>query len=343
MEIRIYDSSLRRITQIDNFNHLIWHRKFTETGDFELLAPLSKENRQIFTPGRLVCKAGSEEAGVIESLVIKEGDENTIEVKGRFLESYMERTLIKETFNFSGPTERAMFALAQKVENVPGLELSSLKNFPEKVKFQATMKPVYSTISKLSKGSAIGFRIRPDFKAKKMWFETFKGTDRTVNKRGVQFSEGNENINKAEYVYNEQNYHNVAIVGGEGEGTARIYVVVGEGTGLDRREVFVDAKDLRKEEGMTDQEYKELLTERGEEKLAEFRTCESVELETLAEGNFIYKKDYDLGDLITVKKESWGIEIKQRITAIDEIYENGYVTVIPTVGDALPETIEWGE
>lgn len=39
--------------------------------------------------------------------------------------------------------------------------------------------------------------------------------------------------------------------------------------------------------------------------------------------NFSYKKDYDLGDIVTVRKKAWGIEMDKRITEIQEIYENG--------------------
>ena len=345
MEIRVYDIDFKRLNQIDNFNYLIWTRKYNEVGEFELLLPLTTKNRKLFIPGNVISKAGALEAGVIEDIEIKEGDENTILIKGRFLESYLQRYLIKEKMNFNGRVEEAVKKIIASHFPVPGVIVTTDNSFPEKVSFQVTLKNVYTIISKLSKGSQIGFRMRPDFKAKKIYFEMYKGIDRSTNKKSVQFSEKYGNVNNVEYKYNDQKFANVAIVGGEGEGPDRKYVTVGanELTGLDKREIFVDAKDIRMGEGMTPEEYTELLRERGRQKLSESVVAESIEVQTLEEGNFIYKKDYDLGDIVSVKKESWNINMKQRITAIDEIYEDGALTIVPTIGSPLPETIEWGE
>lgn len=156
----------------------------------------------------------------------------------------------------------------------------------------------------------------------------------------MYFSDEYGNLNNVMYQYNDQNYKNVAIVGGSGEGPERIYVTVGQAEGLDRRELFVDAKDIQKEE-LTDEEYKNLLIQRGQDKLNEARISESIEGETGDNIGFLYKEDYDLGDIVMVKKKNWGIAMKRRITEIQEIYENGALTIVPTIGEAMPETIDW--
>lgn len=46
---------------------------------------------------------------------------------------------------------------------------------------------------------------------------------------------------------------------------------------------------------------------------------------------------------MTVKKKKWGIVLNQRITELQEVYEYGGMYVVPTMGDALPEKIDWSD
>ena len=154
------------------------------------------------------------------------------------------------------------------------------------------------------------------------------------------FSENYNNLNNTIYQKNDQLLKTLAYVGGEGEGSERVYVTVGGGEGLDLREMFVDAKDIKKE-NMSDEEYRALLVQRGEEKLAENSKAESFECDTGADINFKYKQDYDLGDIVTIKKRAWGITQDQRIEEIQEIYEYGQMRVVPTLGTPLPEIVDW--
>lgn len=346
MEARIYDRYLNFKGVIENHTSLIWCRKYYEPGNFEIHAPITDRNLQLLSKGNVISKRGSDEAGIIESIENEESDiRNEITAKGRFLSAYMDRRLIKSTVNFSGYVEIAMRQLLTGAEPVPLVELGELNGFTEKVEFQATMKNLMSYETKLAKSAALGYRLRPDFKEKVMYFETYKGMDRTtgqgVNSR-VVFSESYNNLNNVIYKYNDQQYRTKAIVGGEGEGAARVYVEVGSGSGFDLREIFVDAKDIQSE-GMTAAAYKAALTQRGLETLANNITAESVECETEADINFKYKTHYDLGDIVTVKKKKWGITLNQRITELQEVYEYGGMYVVPTMGDALPEKIDWSD
>ena len=44
-----------------------------------------------------------------------------------------------------------------------------------------------------------------------------------------------------------------------------------------------------------------------------------------------------------LKKKKWGIVLNQRITELQEVYEYGGMYVVPTMGDALPEKIDWSD
>lgn len=346
MEVRIYGRDLYRKGQIENQTSLIWTRKFYEPGTFELHAPITDENLYLLQKDNIIGKKGSAEAGIIEDIEKEESDiKNEITVKGRFLSSYMDRRLIKKTVNFSGKTEVAMRQLYSGVVPLPLVELGNLNGFPESVEFQVTMKNLLTYESKLSRAGAIGFRFRPDFRERKIVFETYQGKDRTFNQHEnnrVIFSESYNNLNNAIYRYNNQKLKTFAIVGGQGEGDARTYYELGGGEGYDLREIFVDAKDINPD-GLTAAQYKAALLQRAQEALNDAIASETLESETDAAINFVYKEDYDLGDIVTVRKKKWNLYMNQRITELSEVYEYGGMTVVPTFGDPLPEKIKWDE
>lgn len=344
MEIKIYDQSLLRKGTIENQSSLIWTRKYYEPGDFEIHAPLTEQNIMLLKEGYLVSKKDTIEAGVIEDVTIDDSYcSRKIVAKGRFLSSYFDRRLIR-SFTFSGNAEEAMRKLYSNVVEIPLVMLGAQRNYDEIITFQATMKNLLTIETKIAKATGLGFRLRPDFKQKKLIFEIYSGKDKSLtqlNNSRVVFSETYGNLSKTTYHINTQLLKSKAIVGGEGEGDERVYVTVGEGDGLDLREIFVDAKDIRSEDFASIAEYRNALAQRGYDALASNAIAESFDGTVELNGNFKYKEDYDLGDIVTVWKKSWGLRIDKRITEIQEVYENGGMTVVPTFGDALKETVDW--
>ena len=116
-----------------------------------------------------------------------------------------------------------------------------------------------------------------------MIFETYKGIDRTQrqgeNSR-VIFSESYGNLNQAKHTFSDETAYTKVIVGGQGEGAARTFVTVGGGTGFDLREVFLDAKDINKDE-LNDAQYMEALRTRGRDYLMENASVENFEAEVI--------------------------------------------------------------
>ena len=346
MEIRFYSPDMDFCGVMENQTSLVWTRKYFEPGEFELHTPITEDNLRLTSRGNLVWKRGGVEAAVIEDRQLEESSsKNEIVAKGRFLSSYMDRRLIKSTVVFSGKVEMAMRQLLSGATPIPRVELGQLQGFEATVSFQATYKNLLTYVEKLGKSSGLGFRFRPDFNEKKIYFEVYEGIDRTmsqgINNR-VIFSENYSNLNNVIFRENDQLYKNVAYVGGEGEGSERVYVTVGSGSGLELREVFVDAKDLRSDD-LTLEEYQNQLIQRGLEELAEDVISSSIECDTGADVNFIYKTNYDLGDIVTVQKKAWGINEDLRITEIQEVYEYGVMTVVPTLGDAIQDNIDWSD
>lgn len=345
MEIHVYDRNLKRLGTIENHTSLQWHRKYYECGTFELHTPVTTENLNLLKPGNVITIREKKEAAVIRGDQTEEESTlvNEIVRNGYFLPVYFNDRLTGPLFNFSGTVEDAMRFMINRAQPIPLLQLADPMGDESQIVFQATYKNLLTYLGKLARYAEVGFRVVPDFKSKTMTFETYKGIDRTQaqgeNPR-VVFSEAYNNLNQAKHNYSDGTMKTKIIVGGTGDGLDRVYVTVGGGTGFDLREEFLDAKDVNKDE-LTDAEYLEALRTRGMEYLAEHGTIENFEAEAEADVNFTYEKDYDLGDIVTVKKKKWNTAQNLRITELCEVYEYGGMYVVPTFGDALPTTIKW--
>ena len=101
---------------------------------------------------------------------------------------------------------------------------------------------------------------------------------------------------------------------------------------FDIREAFVDAKNESNKD-LSAAEYNAILDDLGKEKLTDpTETFEATVHST------DYRKYWDLGDIVNIKKESWSMTKKQRITEVEEVIEKGKHDVIPTYGNPIAET-----
>lgn len=346
MEIRVYNAGMDLQGIIENQSSLLWRRSFFCPGTFELHAPITSCNIGLLKIGNLVTMYGQDEAGVIEDVEYEETyEKNEITAKGRFLTAYMGYRLIRGTVNLDTTIELAMRQLLSGVTPIPLVELGELHGFTARVTGQAANKNLLSFMTKLARAGNLGYRFRPDFRRKKIIFETYEGVDRseaqTRNNR-VTFSEKYDNINKVTYRANDQNFANVAYVSGTDAQGNEVTLVVGDtaSTGLERREIFVDGSGISAA-GITSEEFCAALRQEGQNTVNADAFCETFSCDTNAQGNFVYRKNYDLGDIVTIKKEAWGMQRTLRITELQEIYEYGSMTVMPTFGNPLPTAIDW--
>ena len=164
----------------------------------------------------------------------------------------------------------------------------------------------------------LGFRIVLDGKGskKKLLFECFRPTF-DPNRR---YSPRWGNLLNAGWSFADTDYANIALVQGAGEGDERATVWVGDvnATGSDRREMYVDARDVQPEDGetSTSQSYLAKLADRGGEKLlAQLRTGSiefDVDDDTLQVGDVLSASLPQLGytamvrvaDIITQSEDS---------------------------------------
>lgn len=163
--------------------------------------------------------------------------------------------------------------------------------------------------------------------------ELFEGMDRSERQSKnsiVEFSAEYENLLSSTYILDTTKYKNVALVAGEGEGKARKRSTYGSASGMQRRELFVDARDLSTNEGeISDAEYTAQLKARGAEQLTEHNITEVFDGEIDTSNNYVLDEDYTLGDIVTLENE-YGIRKNVRIASIMECWDSAGYTAIPT-------------
>lgn len=357
MELYIFDKELNLIHIVENFTSLIWTRRYYKIGEFELHLPLTIENVEFLIKGNIIYKKDDLEAGYIETRQIEVNEEGKeiLQIKGKFITNYTNRRINWGQLLFNGKSEALMRKLindncinpSNSSRKIPLLELGELKNYTETIEYQNSYGSLEEELESIALTNEFGYRINFNHIEKKLIFEVYKGVNRSVNQSLIApciFSRDFENILNQTYMESNNNYKNTALVAGEGEGSQRILVDINNNSsGLNRYELFVDARGLQKEiddKVLTDTEYKNILMQRGKEKLAEYVEVKTFESKVNTKGNNVYKVDYDLGDIVTVVDKKWGITLDTRITEIEEVYEEGKIEINPTFGNSIPTIID---
>lgn len=377
MELYIFDRDLNFQGMLESFFSLRWIRRYSKCGEFELHCSLTPETLELLKKENIIWKKGDLEAGYIEYRNLKQDTEGkeTLVVKGKFLTGYLGRRIIWGIEKIKTTPELAMRYLIDKhcinPDNpdriIPYLKLNHLKGIPDDFYYlsanQTTWEPVAMNLPEIEKQTSyknlleevesiattnkLGIRTLLDIQNKQMLFDVYQGLDRTAEQSEnapAIFSREFENILEQEYTDSLNNFRNTVLVAGEGEGSSRELVAIEDGQGLDRYELFVDARDLQSKDENDNTipiaEYRKLLENRGLESLAEYTDIQTFESKINVKSNLTYKEDFDLGDIVTCTSKKWGVTIDTRITEIEEVYEESGKKINVTFGNEIPTLID---
>lgn len=172
----------------------------------------------------------------------------------------------------------------------------------------------------------------------KFRYKVYKGVDRSrdsTTHEPLIFSTEFDNLISSSYTSDSSAYKTTALIGGEGEGTARkcafMYAWI---SGLERRETFIDASGISStynDESGTEQTYslevyRKMLEAQGRQSIAEMTKIETFDGEIdLTYSPYEYGKDYNLGDVITLEDKDLMKYINTRIISVTEVQDdNGY-------------------
>lgn len=148
----------------------------------------------------------------------------------------------------------------------------------------------------------------------------------------VEFNVDFDNLLSESYESSNFDEATMAWVFGEGEGTTRLNVKLNDNlAGLEREEIYVDARDIQKQtqDGsgkditLTDAQYKAALTSRGIEKLAEQVKVLTLNGDIDLESNlFVYGKDYQIGDRVRFTSKLFNLTKTSVLAGINETWDS---------------------
>ncbi|MDD7795577.1 siphovirus ReqiPepy6 Gp37-like family protein [Clostridium sp. 'White wine YQ'] len=321
MQLYIYNPNRELTGIVESFEYLRWTRRYSQCGSFELKAIATQENTALLKEGNIIWKNDDEEAGIIEHLELSQSEHEIITASGRFATSFLARRILWQTEILSGDLSDCALQLINNnlinptdaTRQITGISFSS-PNFGIPVSTQISYRNLMDSVTELCVASDIGIKTVFTPATGIFTVTLYNG----ANSQAV-FSKEYENLTEQIYTESVADYANTALIGGEGEGADRTFVAITSGSGETRREIFVDAKDLRAEDFGTD--YVNTLTFRGQSKLNEQAIRYTFDTSVNPHSNLTYKIDFDLGQTVKVISKAWGVSMTTRITEIEETYD----------------------
>ena len=360
---------------ITNFESLICTWNYYECGSFELTINKNKANtNKLKKDNMLIVNKRDDKILLIDKVVTTTNkNSKTLKVTGTCIKGITKRRIIA-TNGYDRATEdyaeniQKHYIKNHMVESyydnirtserdISWIKIAPTQNRGIKTVWQARLTNLHDELKHISEDTGLGWYGYLDRNEKCIFFDSLRGTDRTINQvesanshdflsdytheelneytheqlKGtikhpyIIFSEKKKNLLDGKTTDDNSNYKNVGYCAGKGENEDRLISVIGTATGFDRREVFIDLNNIEDPD--------ELNTE-GQKKLDTYKTIQSIEGKIYQIPNMEWEKDFFLGDLVTLEND--GIYEDKRIIQAKEIYERNNKTVELGFGDKIP-------
>lgn len=256
-DIYILNDDLENIGLIDSSSSLIWANRYNDVGDCELYIEASDKNIKLLQKGYFLIRNDDDMACRIKKINIDTDSENGnyLTITAYDAKDILKQRIIWNQTNIDGKVEDSIYKILDENLINPKIQertitspsgrryfkLDDKRNFTEVMTGQTSYRNVEEKVQELCKKYEWGYKVK--VKDKCLYFSLYKGVDRSDK---VIFSPDFENLLSSKYTNDITNLGNVALIGGEGEGSKRSKNVSGSGKGIDRHEIFVDAKDISK-------------------------------------------------------------------------------------------------
>ena len=350
MDILVCNTKFRPLAIIDAYESFIWTDRYDKYGDFELYMTISGEFPDYIKQDYYLINNESEHVMIIEKIEIKtDPEEGThVTITGRSLESILDRRIVWGRKSIDGSLQNGIKTLLTENIISPSNSTRRIGNFIFEastdsaitgltIDAQYTGDNLYDVITKICSERGIGFKITLN-DSNQFVFKLYSGVDRSYNQTTypyVVFSPNFDNILNSNYIESKSALKNITLVAGEGEGSERKFETVGDTSvaGLNRRELFTDARDISSDLGdgrvLSASEYSAKLNQRGNEKLSENAEVSSFEGEAETTTMFRYGEHFFMGDIVQVANE-YGHETPARVIELVQSVDVEGTTTYPT-------------
>lgn len=346
-EIYVRDKSLTRIGLIENAESVIWTSRYFECGDFEIYAKADKQILSLCKSGMFLTHKDSDMVGMIEEYKITTDLDGIdyITISGRCATGLLARRAIRKTLSTeseyvqAGPVIRALIErnivndTVYPLRNISILKLdeNGFEIYGNSVstqwgEFKGTV--LYKTVTDICKDAGCGIKTvldESDSENPKLVIKLYEGVDRTKNQSNVTkviFSPENDNLMESEFVVSWTNYANGALTLANGNDKEQVEYRYHLGAGLSLFEIPVNATDVLMKDNP---KYSDTIHSRWRETLANHKLNVAFDGKAGFSELFKFKRDYNLGDLVTMEN-NYGMSETLRIIEITECLDtNGYV------------------
>lgn len=356
MVIHVLDQSFNLVGVLDEYKSVIWRPAYYDIGDFEIYTRATTQTLELLKKNYYVVRSSdiTVEGGVVtykKVMTIKNiqldtdvEEGNYLTVTGRELKFLLHQRIVWGQYTLRNDT--AEYGIRRLIGSnavnaveptrvIPNMQFAEPAGLPDRIEKQVSNQYLDEAVIEICQTYGYGWDIY--ITNNKLTVEIYKGVDRSYNQTErpfVVFSDHFDNLHNTEYMLKTENYANMTLVGGEGEGLDRIYAYVNnEVSGLERYEVFTDARDISQnldseDEAIGLEEYLLLLEERGKDNLSSKLITEAFTGEVISDLTFMYGRDFKLGDIVTVINQ-YGLSKNVRITSAIESVDDSGTKLIP--------------
>ena len=239
MKIDFYDKNLELQEEIYNWVSIFACNTYNSLGSFSLELVNTPNYSSVVNLWRyLTIDNDNENVYVITTINVTQ---DSIILKG-YSVTYILSKRISTDIVSSENAELAMHRLVKNMSPWDNLEVGIVKGYNDIFNNQISDKTILEYLQNIGQATDMVFKIVK--RGKKLFFECYK-PEKNIN---VKYSTSLKNVTNLDYLLSEENYANVAIVAGSGEGENRITeeIALADGTsGIERREIYVDARNAQ--------------------------------------------------------------------------------------------------
>lgn len=360
----IFSPAREPIGLLQNDISIIWLENYQSPGEAKITARATPTNIAMLVDGNRIYNADSNTvARICHTETVESGEEVFIEARADLTAELLSDRVVMATENVRN-VEAGMYSIYSKNRRALPIDIAAAQGYTETTETEITWNSVLEAEITLAESSGLGFTVDFDPETAVETFRVYRGTDRSVETSDDYvgyFGTDAANIFDVQITSGTTDFKNVAVVAGEGEGSARTVRIVSLGnvTGENRRELYVDARDIQREyqvatltgydekgnptysyetKTYTAAQYNALLDARGYEKLAEHLRDFGIACD-IEQNNIVYGEDYFLGDRMPIKLPTYGIAASAVISSVRTEYESTGKRIIATLNNfRLEET-----
>lgn len=334
MQLLALDAGFQPVAYLPYFN-LQWTREYYQPGQFSVqiaAADFQPSMAYLYTPDR-------PETGIIQKVALTETVKGRfLQLSGYFLEANLNDKVVWPTYYATGSIPSAVVAmLRQYKDDIPLLTVADAPAVQtDETSWQETGGQLADVAYTRLRTVQHSLRCRYDYQANTITAEIWQGMDRTQEQSAnpfVTFSDGFGNLAHVDASMDRSNYKNYAVVVGQDQAENRKVAYADLSGGGYKRVLYVDARSERWDpEKQTEAEYLASLQQKGLDALLDYAVIHNVDIQAAA-GGFVYREDWDLGDLVDVIVAEIGMAMQARIVTVREVFKQNNHTVEIELGD----------